>query len=45
MIYAILFVVKIFDNIILTAKSIFTYMNKRIISSLLIVLSQILQEL
>lgn len=42
MIYAILFIVKIFDNIILTAKSILTYMNKRIISSLLIVLSQIL---
>ena len=42
MIYIILFVVKIFDNIILTAKSILTYMNKRVISSLLIILSQIL---
>ena len=40
--YIILGVVKIFDNIILTAKSILTYMNKRIISSCLVIISQIL---
>lgn len=40
--YIILGVVKIFDNIILTAKSILTYMNRRIISSCLVIVSQIL---
>ena len=40
--YIILGIVKIFDNIILTAKSILTYMNKRIISSCLVIVSQIL---
>lgn len=38
--YFILSIIKIFDNIILTAKSIATYQEKRIISSFLVVLSQ-----
>lgn len=40
--YFLLGVVKIIDNIILTAKSIFTYQNKRAISSALVTISQIL---
>lgn len=40
--YIILGFVKIFDNIILTAKNILTYMNKRVISSCLVIVSQIL---
>lgn len=40
--YILLAIVKIVDNIILTAKSILTYMNKRIISSILVTISQIL---
>lgn len=35
-------IIKIIDNIILTAKSITTYQNKKIISSLLVVISQLL---
>lgn len=42
MMYILLAIVKIVDNIILTAKSILTYMNKRIISSILVIISQIL---
>lgn len=40
--YIILFGVKIIDNIILTSKSICTYMDKRFLSSLLTFVSQIL---
>lgn len=40
--YILLFCIKIIDNVIQTAKSIFTYMNKRLISSILVVVSQIL---
>lgn len=40
--YVILGLVKIMDNIILTAKSIFTYQNKRVVSSILVIISQVL---
>ena len=40
--YIILFVIKIVDNIILTSKSICTYMDKRFLSSLLTFVSQII---
>ncbi len=40
--YALLALVKIFDNIILTAKSIATYKEQKIISSVLVVISQLI---
>lgn len=42
MIYIILFIIKILDNIILTAKSILQYRGAKIISSILVVVSQLL---
>jgi hypothetical protein len=42
MIYITLFVIKILDNIILTAKSILQYRGAKIISSILVVISQLL---
>lgn len=42
MTYVILALIKIFDNVILTAKSIATYKEKRIISSILVVVSQLI---
>lgn len=40
--YIILAIIKIFDNIILTAKSIATYKEQKIISSILVVISQLI---
>ena len=40
--YLLLFVVKIFDNIIMTAKSITTYKNKKFLSSILVIISQLM---
>lgn len=40
--YALLAIVKVLDNIILTAKSITTYQEKRIISSVLVIISQLI---
>lgn len=42
MTYIILALIKIFDNVILTAKSIATYKEQRIISSILVVISQLI---
>ena len=42
MTYVILALIKIFDNVILTAKSIATYKEYKIISSILIVISQLI---
>ena len=42
MTYVILALIKIFDNIILTAKSIATYKEYKIISSILVVISQLI---
>jgi ABC-type uncharacterized transport system permease subunit len=42
MIYVALFVIKIMDNIILTAKSILQYRGARIASTILVVISQLL---
>lgn len=42
MIYVTLFVIKILDNIILTAKSILQYRGAKIISSVFVVISQLL---
>lgn len=42
MAYIIICLIKIIDNIILTAKTIVTYSNKKILSSILIFISQIL---
>lgn len=42
MTYLMLIIIKIIDNIIITAKNIVTYSNKRILSSILIFISQIL---
>ena len=42
MMYVLLFVVKILDNIILTAKSILQYRGAKIVSSILVVISQLL---
>lgn len=38
----ILFIIKIVDNIIMTAKTITTYKNKKILSTILVVISQLL---
>lgn len=40
--YILLSLVKMFDNIILTAKTIATYKEKRILSSLLVIVSQLI---
>lgn len=42
MTYVILALIKIFDNVILTAKSIATYKEYKIISSILVVISQLI---
>lgn len=42
MTYLLLIFIKIIDNIITTAKSITTYQNKKILSSLLVIVSQLL---
>lgn len=42
MTYIILALIKIFDNVVLTAKSLATYKEQRIISSILVVVSQLL---
>ena len=42
MMYVLLFVVKILDNIILTAKSILQYRGAKIVSSILVIISQLL---
>lgn len=39
---AILFVIKVFDNIVTTAKSITIYRNKEILSSILVIISQLM---
>lgn len=40
--YLILSLIKILDNVILTLKSIYTYQNKKILSSILVVISQLM---
>lgn len=40
--YIILMVIKILDNIIMTGKSIATYMNKKLMSSILVIISQLM---
>lgn len=40
--YILLFVIKILDNIILTAKSILQYRGEKILSSILVIISQLL---
>lgn len=40
--YIILSLIKILDNIILTLKSIYTYKNKKLLSSILVVISQLM---
>lgn len=40
--YIILTIIKILDNIILTLKSIYTYKNKKILSSIFVVISQLM---
>ena len=40
--YAILILIKILDNIITTGKSIATYMNKKVLSSILVIVSQLM---
>ena len=40
--YIILILIKILDNIITTGKSIATYMNKKILSSILVIVSQLM---
>ena len=40
--YLILSLIKILDNIILTLKSIYTYKNRKILSSILVVISQLM---
>lgn len=40
--YIVLTIIKICDNIICTGKSIATYMNKKLLSSILVVLSQLM---
>ena len=40
--YLILSLIKILDNIILTLKSIYTYKNKKMLSSILVVISQLM---
>lgn len=42
MTYILLAIIKIFDNVIITAKSIATYKERKIISSILVVVSQLL---
>lgn len=40
--YILLAIVKVFDNVIITAKNIATYQEKKIISSILVIVSQLL---
>ena len=40
--YVILSLIKIFDNILLTLKSIYTYKNRKILSSILVIISQLM---
>lgn len=40
--YLILSLIKILDNVILTLKSIYTYQNRKILSSILVVISQLM---
>lgn len=40
--YLLLVIIKILDNIIITAKTIATYQNKKILSSLLVTISQVI---
>lgn len=40
--YIILAIIKIFDNIVLTAKSIATYKEQKILSSILVIISQLI---
>ena len=40
--YILLFIIKVLDNIVLTAKSISTYKEQKIISSILVVVSQLI---
>lgn len=42
MTYIILALIKVFDNVVLTAKSIATYKEQRILSSILVVISQLI---
>ena len=42
MTYIILALIKVFDNVVLTAKSIATYKERKIISSILVVISQLI---
>ena len=42
MTYIILALIKVFDNVVLTAKSIATYKEQKIISSILVVISQLI---
>ena len=42
MTYVVLAIIKIFDNVVLTAKSIATYKEYKIISSILVVISQLI---
>jgi hypothetical protein len=42
MTYVVLALIKIFDNVVLTAKSIATYKERKIISSILVVISQLI---
>ena len=42
MMYIILALIKVFDNVVLTAKSIATYKEQRVISSILVVISQLI---
>lgn len=42
MMYLLIFIIKIIDNIIQTLKSIATYRNKKILSSLLVIISQLM---
>lgn len=40
--YIILALIKILDNVIITGKSIATYMNKKLLSSMLVIISQLM---
>ena len=42
MTYVILALIKVFDNVVMTAKSIATYKEKKIISSILVMISQLI---
>lgn len=42
MTYIILAIIKVFDNVVLTAKSLATYKEQRVLSSILVVISQLI---